>query len=124
MRKTWPEDMWTEDGSIRGAMGMSRRGRTLRTIETYKSDREQLSEAFWASILFSPIPGSSLSAPDIIVLRDPPINGSVDGTDQFKPPSRHSVTVLCGCTSYILSFSYPQTGDSILHAPGGGASSR
>lgn len=54
MRKTWPEDMWTEDGSIRGAMGMSRRGRTLRTIETYKSDREQLSEAFWASILFLP----------------------------------------------------------------------
>jgi len=108
VRKMWPEDMWTGAGSIRDAMGTSRPGRTLRTVETYKCGGRGVSAPVW------PLP-PPLSSPGIIPVARP-INGSVDGTGQFKPPSGYCAAplcLLCLHTPEISLYIYITAGDSI-----------
>ena len=97
MRKMWPEDMWTRAGSIRDAMGTSRPGRTLRTVETYKCGGRGVSAPVWP--LTPP-----LSSPGII-----PVG-------QFKPPSGYCAAplcLLCLHTPEISLYIYITAGDSI-----------
>ena len=113
-RKTWPRDMWTKDGSARAAMGTPSPRRTLRTVETYKSDEKGL--VYGLRHGFTGWDDDAREGVDRV-----PSTGSLMGRTISKQPPGISVAFLFSMhpTWYSSGKKYCSEGLAILETPRG-----